>query len=338
MQSNSELICKKDGCTLADTGVCIFNNTPEFCPERLQSIGEDEGNVGTNPQIAGPVLEAPPEGGKFSHSFTLSVHTATEMRKSRDCKTIGILGIPNTGKTAFLVSLYLLLAGKRFDNLEFRNSKSLMAFEEISRGTRKWKEGEPPEQMTMHTEIKDERTAGFLHLKLFSKRHNRILQFLFPDLPGEWTNSLVTSNRTDRLSFLRDASVIWLMVNGQDISNPKTRMNAIYRIEVLIDRIFEFLGSDIPKIEIVITHLDKSGSVVQKLEDLLENYKTKDLIITLKETAAFATPESGLLAGHGIEKLISELFDVTPSKPIDFWPPTSLSQNDRSFMKINPKV
>ncbi len=337
MQSSSELICKMDGCTLGDTGICMFNHTPVLCPERLASLGEGESKVTQSTTLAGPVLESPPEAGRFSSSYTLSPQKFAELRKLRDCKTIGILGIPNAGKTAFLVSLYLSLAGKKIESLEFRNSKSLMAFEEISRGARKWKEGEPPEQMTMHTEIKDERTAGFLHLKLFSKSHNRTLHLLLPDLPGEWTDLLVINNRTDRLSFLKNTSAIWLMINGQDIADAKTRMHSIYRIELLIDRIIEFIISDIPPVVIVVTHLDRSGSVVANLTDLIDTYKTKSLTISLIETAAFAIPESGVEAGHGIEKLISELFDVRQSSLLDFWPDSLPSHDGRFFTKIKLK-
>lgn len=338
MPNSAEYICKKDGCTLADTGICMFNNSPAVCPERLASLNDVDKTVSSNSTIAGPVLEAPEEAGKFLSSYTIPPQKASEMWRRRDCKTIGILGIPNTGKTAFLVSLYLLISGNKLPNLRFRNSSSLMAFEEIARGARKWKEGEPPDQMTMHTEIKDERTAGFLHLKLFSSTHNRTLQLLFPDLPGEWTNTLISNNRVDRLSFLRNASTIWIMVNGQDIANANSKMNTIDRIEILIDRVAEFLGSDVPHIEIVVTHRDKSGPVREKLSTLLDEYGRKGISIGLSETAAFAEPGSGLEAGHGIENLILQLFNVTPSNPVEFWPASLHSQNARSFMNIRPRI
>lgn len=336
MQSSTTLSCKRDGCTLSETGMCMFNNVPEQCPERLAHFEGGESSTLIHANTSGPVLDAPPEAAKFSSSFTVSLRHASEMWRLRDCKTVGILGVPNTGKTAFLVSLYLLLSGKRLEKLEFRNSKTLMAFEEISRGARKWRDGAPPDDMTMHTEIKDERTAGFLHLKLFSKSHNRTLQLLFPDFPGEWTNSLITNNRVDRLSFFKHASAIWIMTNGQDLANSKTRMNAIYRIEVLIDRILEFIGADIPKIHIVVTHFDQSGPIQDRLSDLMETYKSRNVCIDVSETAAFADLNTEILPGHGIEDLILSLFQVTPSRPLDFWPSTPSITNSRSFLNIQP--
>ncbi len=96
--------------------------------------------------------------------------------QERYCKIVGILGAPGAGKTGCLVSFYLLLAHGRLSGFDFRDSKTVMAFEEISRGARRW-DANYPEQLTSHTEISDERTAGFLHARLRTKVDNKPIDF-----------------------------------------------------------------------------------------------------------------------------------------------------------------
>ena len=67
------------------------------------------------------------------------------------CRIIGLLGMPGSGKTSCLVSLYLLLAHGNVGDFTFADSKSLTALDELSRGARNW-DGGMPEQMTGHTE------------------------------------------------------------------------------------------------------------------------------------------------------------------------------------------
>ena len=56
----------------------------------------------------------------------------------RYVRLVAILGEPAAGKTACLVSLYLLLARGRLEGFAFADSTTLRGFEEISRGARRW--------------------------------------------------------------------------------------------------------------------------------------------------------------------------------------------------------
>ena len=132
----------------------------------------------------------------------------------------GELGRREDGKTAMLVCIYLLLAAGKLPGYAFRNSDSLIALEEISRGARRWKAGDAPGSLTQHTEARDERAAGFLHFRL-SRGDDELADFLFPDLPGEWTTALIDHNRSDRLDFLRSADAIWIMLDGVDTRKLK---------------------------------------------------------------------------------------------------------------------
>src|SRR5262249_55699493 len=150
-----------------------------------------------------------------------------QMMASRYVTVVGILGEPETGKTACLASLYLLVANAMLDGWTFADSRSLMAFESIARGARRWNDGHPPEQMTVHTEMADDRQPGFLHLRLRRSSDGRVVDFALPDLPGEWTKQLVRASRSDRFEFLRAADVIWLLVDGRDLANKERRQGTI---------------------------------------------------------------------------------------------------------------
>src|SRR5206468_4014081 len=110
----------------------------------------------------------------------------------------------DAGKTAALVSLYLLVSRDKLGGRHFADSRSLMGFDQISHGARRWNEGALPDQLTVHTELGDDRSAGFLHLRLRSD-DGETVDILLPDLPGEWTAALIDSNRVDRLEFLKTA-------------------------------------------------------------------------------------------------------------------------------------
>src|SRR4029077_3525643 len=127
------------------------------------------------------------------------------------------------GKTAALVSLYLLASRAQLRGFGFADSRTLMAFNEISQGALDWNEGKLPDQLTQHTELADDRTAGFLHLRLRHEESEETCDFLLPDLPGEWTTSFVDKDRNDRLQFLKRADVIWLMMDGAQLRDTSQR-------------------------------------------------------------------------------------------------------------------
>jgi hypothetical protein len=107
----------------------------------------------------------------------------------------GILGSPKAGKTALLVSLYLLAANGKLEGYKIADSETMRGIDDISRGARRWNQGQVPEEMTIHTELADERTPGFLHLRLRRLNDGKMLDLLLPDLPGEWSDSLIDHKR-----------------------------------------------------------------------------------------------------------------------------------------------
>ena len=313
----SETRCLNSECTVAQTGVCLLNYQPaDECPNWVSDHKEDLTDE-TSLTHAEPVLPAPEDNPRFPPSVALGVEDVCALMGKEYCRVIGLLGVPDSGKTACLVSLYLLLAHNSVDDFTFADSKSLMALDELSRGARIW-QGTMPEQMTAHTELGDSRSAGFLHFKLNRKSDCTRLHLLIPDLPGEWSTDLIDHNRTDRVKFLRAADTIWVMVNGQTLIEKDERLGTIHRTNLLIDRIAEFFSPDVPTVRLVVTHLDLGKPDEESLQKLREHVAQNGIDLSISYIASFSKTEE-IPAGAGISDLIAK----TVAGPIsggDFWP------------------
>lgn len=321
--------CQQENCTIEATGVCLLNNDPILCPNRTE--GDSVGTL-VQSSVLAPALSEPVKKPRFPLSLTLTPSDASEIMGRCYCSMVGILGVPDAGKTASLVSLFLLLAKRRLVGFSYRDSKSLMAFDEISQGARQWKDGNPPDQMTSHTELADDRTAGYLHLELFEDSSGRSIHLLLPDLPGEWSTALIDSNRTDRLEFLKRADVIWLMVDGTQLATPSTRQLTIHRVKLLIGRIGDFLQSP-PRILLVVTRADKSSPTVGTLEDLQQEATKKGMCLKVVPIASFAE-EGAVEPGFGLDHLIKETINLE-IKPLETWPDgLMIDPTDRSINRF----
>jgi hypothetical protein len=204
--------CRQESCTVAETSACLLNHDPATCPNRITDV---DSAAGVDAAALVPPLIEPKRNPQFPLSQTLNPTQARAMMGGRYCHLIGILGDPDAGKTAALVSLYLLLGRDRLSGFRFADSKTIMAFNDISQGALEWNEGKLPDQLTAHTEPAEDRSAGFLHLRLRQVDQHDPVDLLLPDLPGEWSTAMVDTSRVDRLEFLQRADVIWLMMDGR---------------------------------------------------------------------------------------------------------------------------
>ena len=286
-----ELGCVRPDCTVAETGTCLLSHEPSSCPDRVVSA-EAEASV------EDPLLRYRSFPG--SRAFTLS--DARDLMAERYVHLVGILGEPNAGKTGCLVSLYLAVGQRLLDGFSFADSRTLIGFEEISQGARRWNEGRFPEQFTDHTELLDDRTAGFLHLRLARAQQGRPVDLLCSDLPGEWTTTLIDQNRVDRLSFLSRADVIWLVVDGTELVAPAKRQLCVLRTKLAIERLGEFLESR-PRLILVVTRRDRempTDDVVQTIcaEGTRRGFETESVAV-----ASFSH-DGVVAAGTGIPGLL----------------------------------
>ena len=313
----SETGCLNSECTVTQTGICLLNYQPDECPHRV-SGHEENLTDDTSLTHDESVLLTPEDTLRFPPSIALGVEDVRALMGKEYCRIIGLLGAPDSGKTACLVSLYLLLAHNSVDDFTFADSKSLMALDELSRGARIW-HGAMPEQMTAHTELRDDRSPGFLHFKLNRKSDRTRLHLLIPDLPGEWSTDLIDNNRTDRVKFLRVADAIWVMVNGQTLIEKVQRLGAIHRTNLLINRIATLFSPDVPTVRLVVTHSDLGKPDEESLQELRENAAQNCIDLSISHIASFSKTD-GITAGEGISDLIAQTVAGRPISGGDFWP------------------
>ncbi|MEX3973789.1 TRAFAC clade GTPase domain-containing protein [Paraburkholderia caribensis] len=256
--------CGFEGCTVDETGICALSRDPLVCDNRQKPSGalatdgqSDESSASQrNDRLGAPVLEQPTRASTFPSSRTLGLEDMNALMGRRYVNVVGILGDPESGKTACLASLYLLISHAMLKNWAFADSRSLTAFEDIARGARDWNDGSAPEEMTVHTELADDLRPGFLHLRLVRRSDGRRVDLALPDVPGEWTQALITSGRSDRLDFLRSAEAIWIVLDGRTLADIERRQRLIARVGQLAGRLNALLDGNSPRLILVVTHRD----------------------------------------------------------------------------------
>lgn len=311
----SEDGCGNTECTYAETGICLLNRDPEECSYR-RSAAERSGEGNGHTSRASETEDTQDGETTFPSSNALGMHDVRTIMGNDCCRIVGLLGIPDSGKTACLVSLYLLLSHNRLPEYSFADSRSLVALDELARGARRWQDG-IPEQMTVHTERRDERFPGFVHFKLRRRVGGGRVNLIVPDLPGEWTNSLIDRNRTDRLSFLLGADAIWVMVNGQMLTTRENRLGTIHRTNLIIDRIAELCGPDTPPVRLVVSRADLAEPDEGSLRELQENAARRGIALPVSRISSFSTSQQ-IEPGMGIAELVADTVEAR-SPDVEFW-------------------
>ena len=343
--------CQNSTCTFNATRTCVLGHSPADCENRPLIDGEDDEDSESNDteetdrdsdavretgtdqdqeggDVGAPVLAAPEDDVyQLPASRTHGLPQVNAIMQSRPACLIGIVGLAGAGKTAALVSAYLLLSKGSFAGYSYADSDTLRAFEEIARASRTWQKGAPPEQITIHTTLSNDREAGFLHLRLRRDADQRIFDLLLPDLPGEWSRALIDRNDTDRLEFIKSSSVIWLMVDGRQFANPNRVSHARYRAQLLIERLADMLGDSRPHLLIVPTWQDKAAFPTEEATTLLAAGRNFGFEVGLAPIASFSWNET-MDPGHGVAELVDQSLTAGPPPP-QFWTESDRSSDDR---------
>ena len=303
------LECTRPDCAVAESGTCVLNHELSSCPHRTKAAEPEQTDTVAFPNETG-----------FPGSRACTLGGARGLMAERYVHIVGILGEPNAGKTACLVSLYLSVSQRSLDGFYFADSRTLMGFEEISQAARQWNKGQVPEQFTERTELTDDRTAGFLHIRLAYAQQGNLVDLLCSDLPGEWTTALIDQNRIDRLEFLKRADAIWLVVDGTELAIPASRQVCIQRITLAIGRLGDFLSNK-PRLLLVITRRDQKTPDERVLLDLCAEGTRHGFETEAVAVASFSDNED-VAPGTGIARLIERTTEFEPDygatwEPVD---------------------
>lgn len=331
--------CTFEGCTVGETGSCALERDPTTCEHRVTASSSSNGPVDDAEAeasaeaggLGAPVLDSPATASSFPSSRTLGPDVVSALMASRYVTVVGILGDPESGKTACLASLYLLVSNAALEGWTFADSKSLMGFEDIARGAREWNEGTPPEQMTVHTEMVDERRPGFLHLRLVRMSDGRRLDLALPDLPGEWTTALIATAKSERLEFLRSAEVIWIVVDGRTLADREKRQGVVTRLGQLVNRLKTLIGDTLPRLVVLATHRDNGALEPSVLSRIAAELAKKEVAAEVIEIAPFSS-DKAVKPGHGLLELLGATAGVAPTAPA-LWPVTAPKAEGRAFLR-----
>lgn len=323
--------CGRQDCTVSQTRICLLNLDPETCPEREKVLATTSTDQVLETGLA-PVLIAPASKPRFPSSNTLSPDDARKIMAKRYTQLVGVLGAPDAGKTAALVSFYLLLSHGKLKGLEYCDSKSLNAFEQISRGARRWNEGKPPAQLTNHTELPDARVAGFLHVRLSQVSKEESTDILISDLPGEWTTELINQNDKERLEFMKRADSIWLMVSGKDLHELHMRMNVLHRLRQLLERVVDLVGTS-TRFTCVISWRDLAVPDEQTLERIRSIGIGCGVDLRIANIASFAEGKA-TASGAGIPELFAAICEEKEPPKSKFQSISAAEKNPRGILSF----
>lgn len=333
--------CTYEGCTVDETGICALSRNPSTCENHAlnedavttpdDASGDVDVALQLGERLGAPVLDHPIHAAAFPSSRSLGLDDLNAIMGTRYVNVVGILGDPESGKTACLASLYLLVSHAKLEGWSFADSRSLAAFEEIARGARDWNEGKAPEQMTVHTELADDRRPGFLHLRLVRLSDGRRVDLALPDVPGEWTQALVNTARSDRLDFLKSAETIWIVLDGRTLADIEKRQGLIARVGQLAGRLKTLLDGLTPQLMIVVTHRDLYAPAETVVSRIHAELGRRGMTAKVVGIAPFSDYPENVPAGFGIAELI-DLTVARPAKRPIFWPSTEPYEGARAYL------
>lgn len=322
--------CTFEGCTFDTTGICLLQLDPSECRHRLGSetgagddddadsaaivvvvddLDPDSTEAASNPLTAAPLSAPPSTRSALPVGRQLKFEHLAAIGSDRSLRMIGILGAPDAGKTAVLVSLYLMASQGQLANFRFLNSDSLFGLDELAKAARDWDEnGQMTETITEHTELADPRRPGFVHFRLHSTKSGGAVDLAFPDLPGEWTNTFIETSNHQRLQFMRSAQALWIVVDGSALADVTRRQNAVSRTETLLARVREYLDPppELPII-LVVTRRDEIDALPdQQIQRILDEGKRRGMTLKVVEVSSISGGNAVIPSGHGIAGLLED--------------------------------
>jgi hypothetical protein len=312
--------CGFESCTFVETQVCARTGASTPCDSAVWSadepdaydettgsyeagttaIGEEVGSRSTLPS-------EPPDDLGFHVGQELGLDDLGPLLNGGlYARVITILGDARAGKTSLLITFYLLLASGELeaDGVSFAGSLTLPGFETRCRHTRVWTEGRAPDAMTARTLIGAGRGAGFMHLDLIHGAPARRARLLLSDLPGEWTRNLILNRRhEERLRFARRSDALLIVIDGEQLTSGD-RWAVLEEQTLLLDRLSELLGANLPPLAMVATRADIIGSDPPPvLLDLADRARNRGFAVSTFNICTFARDEH-TPSGQGVPAVL----------------------------------
>ena len=188
-------------------------------------------------------------------------------RRSRT-HLVAFVGAEGSGKTTLLASIYERLNLGVFAGFKFAGSRSLLGFEEICHLNRLASGGIHPD--TQRTRLTDD--ARFYHLAIKSVEPMAVRRdVLISAMSGELFRMAKDSQEdAERLTFLRRADAIVVLVDGDRLATPSQRTSAQADATDILESLLDAsMVSPSCRVEVVFSKLDRITAAGQTAQDVL---------------------------------------------------------------------
>jgi hypothetical protein len=314
--------CSHEGCHDPDNDGCNIEGCSILTD--CKYYGKGESKTENFEQDDSVVFRIPWTGNSFGLS-NLNYLTA-----SSKPILIGITGVANAGKTAFLASLYCLLRhGHKIGEYSFTNSLTLTGWEDIA-WFLSWKPNGDI-QFPPHTTSNAGRVPGLLHLALKNEKGEK-KDLIFTDAPGEWFDywrNNVNSDNAQGAKWIHENCNAFLLFADNDELSGGNRGTAKQQITSVADRLFENI-EDRP-IGLIWSKSDISIKDLTK-QQILSHLNRNQIVHFSEFETSVQEGESGIFHKNildSINWIIDKLQSNINTKPAFI----SLKQEDMFFSK-----
>ncbi len=290
--------CANSRCEVPATNFCKQDHDDfQVCPSYLEGFGQH--NQETSAVDAGAVKKGEVRPAWSGNAFT--PNTATVIWATSRAPLLALVGLPETGKTSFLATLYLRMKRELLAERQFNGSLTLQAWAKLA-SRMEWSGGRAPKYPPRTSG--DAREPGFLHISL--RAHNDdVTDVLVADTPGEWYIRWISKADDPQAEGARwtvdHADEILFFVDVAALTDPTLQYNARSQTERLIDRVSNRQPRG--RVSVVYAKHDAAtdgpmpalARIREKLEERFPSHKAFETI---------AAPESQSEAGKGVAEAV----------------------------------
>lgn len=227
--------------------------------------------------VAGPVPSpSPGDATKFYELYTgleLSSEDAGTVTRRTQAHLVVIAGAADSGKTTVLASLYERFAQGPFAQFRFAGSRTLLGFEQICHWNRLASGRTKPETPRTPNTGK----TSYFHLAVRSEvPGGDQCHILLSAIAGELFNlALGSTEDCERLTFLKRADTLVILIDGARLASPATRANARTEAIQLLESFLQAnMLSPRCRVEFACSKLDLVESTGQHAIDFLTATET----------------------------------------------------------------
>lgn len=315
--SHQAITCSNPECKIEETGRCVEGVNPEDCSyysseasyEASESQEESRENTSAFDRT------------ELSLSEALSLSAASNVLQNDNSRVICILGPSDSGKTCLIASVYDMFQTGAESGIEFRNSRSLLAFEKICHDSRaESKRSTSHSQRTPHGEVQ------LYHLNLCTLDSHANKSLLIADRAGEEYKSASDDiSIVDEFLEVHRADTINVLVDGERLIDNITRHNLKNDIAMMLQALKDHAGiKSKPQLAIVLTKFDavkESANQSRALSDFDKirvdlTGRLKDYVSSIEVFKVAASPKSSNLSrGEGVSTLLKYWLNSEIQKP-----------------------